>query len=458
MNNFGLGRTTNRNSENIENFKLNREINLFSNSNKNILEDRDMFNQFSNISENIDITSFNLNDSYGMPIHNGQIMNNKKSLLSNPYIIENNEKNNFVASSSTFDTNDMYAELEIDNKNNMSNNKINNDDMLNMAYNNINLLDENHNSKCIVEENILEFEYKYIKEKKDKIRVDVSSPYALAYLWKIIILLSKNPTSDKILQTFRLKNKEEIITEVKKNSNVFDEYGNLRISIPENFNKTINISFIKKIEEIYKVKIEQNTNLDENIIEINLDYNFELEIPKKYNPEIIINYLSDYRENRIKFLKLNNIPVSLIVDKQNDIVNIEIPFNGNTVLGFIYNTNQRLLESIPYDLILLDKEPDHLIKELIIPKINKNKKSKYSKKFEELFNKVHLGEIIYGNLYNLDINTNLGISINIVDENLENKYKLESSYENIVINHRCFYYIKNKKIVNKILSCGIIDY
>ena len=70
MNNFGLGRTTNRNSENIENFKLNREINLFSNSNKNILEDRDMFNQFSNISENIDITSFNLNDSYGMPIHN----------------------------------------------------------------------------------------------------------------------------------------------------------------------------------------------------------------------------------------------------------------------------------------------------------------------------------------------------------------------------------------------------
>jgi len=189
MNNFGLGRTTNRNSENIENFKLNREINLFSNSNKNILEDRDMFNQFSNISENIDITSFNLNDSYGMPIHNGQIMNNKKSLLSNPYIIENNEKNNFVASSSTFDTNDMYAELEIDNKNNMSNNKINNDDMLNMAYNNINLLDENHNSKCIVEENILEFEYKYIKEKKDKIRVDVSSPYALAYLWKIIILL-----------------------------------------------------------------------------------------------------------------------------------------------------------------------------------------------------------------------------------------------------------------------------
>ena len=53
---------------------------------------------------------------------------------------------------------------------------------------------------------------------------------------------------------------------------------------------------------------------------------------------------------------------------------------------------------------------------------------------------------------------NYNISINIVDENLENKYKLESSYENIVINHRCFYYIKNKKIVNKILSCGIIDY
>ena len=216
MDKFTSGRTTNRNSENIENFKLNREINLFRNTNENVLEDRDMFNQFSNSSENIDITPFNLEDSYGMPIHNSQIMNNKKSLLSNPYIVENNEKNNFVANSNAFDNLEMYEELEIDNKNNLKDKNIDDDNMLNMAYNNNMNLNNEKEKKCIIEENILEFEYEMIKNKNSKIKVDISSPYALAYLWKIIILLTKNPTTNKLLQTFRIKNKEQIINETKR--------------------------------------------------------------------------------------------------------------------------------------------------------------------------------------------------------------------------------------------------
>ena len=131
--------------------------------------------------------------------------------------------------------------------------------------------------------------------------------------------------------------------------------------------------------------------------------------------------------------------------------------NDNIILGFIYNTSQKLLNKIPYDFIILDKEPDYLIKELIIPKINKSKKTKYSENFEELFSKVHLGEIIYGNLYNLDINTKLNINLNIL--NYKYNYKnLKKSYENITINHRCYYYIKNKLIPEKILANGIINY
>ena len=61
---------------------FNREIDLYKNNNTSniqILNDRDMFNKFSNTNESIDTTSFNLTDSYGMPIPGGSTTNNKKS-------------------------------------------------------------------------------------------------------------------------------------------------------------------------------------------------------------------------------------------------------------------------------------------------------------------------------------------------------------------------------------------
>ena len=87
-----------------------------------------------------------------------------------------------------------------------------------------------------------------------------------------------------------------------------------------NFNRTVNINFIKKIDEIYKIFIKENNDLENNTIEINLEYNFELEIPINYNPKIVIDYLDGYKLNRIKFIKLENVPVSLIVNKENDLV------------------------------------------------------------------------------------------------------------------------------------------
>ena len=51
-----------------------REMDIYKtkpNSNIQILNDRDMFNKFSNSNDSIDTSSFNLSDSYGMPIQGG---------------------------------------------------------------------------------------------------------------------------------------------------------------------------------------------------------------------------------------------------------------------------------------------------------------------------------------------------------------------------------------------------
>ena len=84
------------------------------NSNVQILNDREMFNKFSNTNETIDTSSFNLTDSWGMPVQGGHTTNNKKSLLSTPYITESNNKNNWVSSSTIWNQNDMYAEIDFD--------------------------------------------------------------------------------------------------------------------------------------------------------------------------------------------------------------------------------------------------------------------------------------------------------------------------------------------------------
>ena len=79
MNNKFQPRSDRRNNS-VENFNLNRGMDISSKNEKNldVLNDRDMFFRFSNGNEQIDMSIFKHNDNFGMPLFNPQIMNNKK--------------------------------------------------------------------------------------------------------------------------------------------------------------------------------------------------------------------------------------------------------------------------------------------------------------------------------------------------------------------------------------------
>ena len=441
-----------------------REMDLYKNnstSNIQILNDRDMFNKFSNTNENIDTSSFNMTDSYGMPVQGGSTTNNKKSLLSTPYMMETNNKNNWVASSTGWNQNDMYAELEVD-KNNITKHSINSeknkDIVLEMAYNN-NLSGVNENNGiCKIESDCLGFEYELTKQKEKEIVVDISSPFALAYIWKTLILLSKNPSTDKIVKMLGIKNKDSIVSDMKRHAEVFEDSGKLEIKFPTILGQTTNTNFIKKIEDIYKILITLDQENYENIVTLNLEWNFLLEIPFYYQPKIITDYLIGYTKAKTKFIELTDVPIFLMVNTEKNIVCIEIPFASNMILGFIYTSNRELVNTISYEFITKPKKPEVLVKKLIIPKLNRNKKSIYSKNFKEVLNQIHLGEVIYGSMHQVDILISMGLSIGVSKEISKNKYEIIKTFDNITINHQCFYYVKNTNIPNKILSTGMISY
>ena len=474
MNNYANFNSNPNGQDNLSNSNINlafgREIDLYKNKSKpniQVLNDRDMFNKFSNTNESIDTSSFNLSDSYGMPIQGGNTSNNKKSLLSTPYIMESNDKTNWVSSSTTWDQNDMYAELELDSNKNLSkhatqfkgNKNPEQEIMLEMAYNNnISGVTED-NGLCKIESDVLSFEYELTKQKQKDIVVDVSSPFALGYIWKTLILLTKNPSTDKFVKMLGIKSKDSIVSDMKKHADVFDDCGKLEILIPSNsMGQTANTNFINKIEEIYKISIIPTDDTYENIAIFNLNYNFALEIPFYYQPKITTDFLIGYQKAKTKFLELIDVPVFLMIDRTNELVCIEIPCASNMILGFIYTPDRELVEKIPYELITQVKKPDHLIKKLVIPKLNRNKKSNYSKNFKEVLNQVHLGEIVYGTMYQVDIIVSMALSIGVSKEIPHNKYEIVKSFDNITINHKCFYYIKNINIPNKILSTGMISY
>jgi hypothetical protein len=256
--------------EMIKDYKLNREMNVYDRRDKKseFLEDRDLFNKFSNVYEQLDISNFpsvsNDNEyNLGMPIYNTQIFNNKKSLLSTPFMTES-DNTKFKSINYTLDNNDMYEEIDFGN---ISNIKTNNPDIVNTKIDNFNdIAYNNNNSKniliCKVEKEIAEFEYIINMNKKLDFLVDVSSPYALGYVWKVLILLCKNPSLDKLLKLLNVKNKDYLINDMKNNSSLFEKNGNIEIIIPTESSQVINSNFIIKIEDAYKIKI---VNSDKNI-------------------------------------------------------------------------------------------------------------------------------------------------------------------------------------------------
>jgi hypothetical protein len=472
--------TNNNDLKNLSNsnmtFAFGREIDLNKNNpntNIQILNDRDMFNKFSNTNETIDTTSFNLTDSYGMPIQGGSTSNNKKSLLSTPYIMETNNKNNWVATTTSWNPEASFAELKQDkNKFNQNaeyigagkdfnNNYEREQNSLEMAWNNnLTGLDVNgDNGLCKIEMDCLGFEYELTKQKQKDIVVDVSSPFALGYVWKTLILLSKNPSTDKFVKMLGIKNKDTIIMDMKRHAEVFEDSGKLEISIPVNSTgQTPNTNYIDKIESIYKISIVPDYQTDANISRIKLDWNFLLELPFFYQPKVVIDYLIGYTKAKTKFLELTDVPIFLLVDKIKNIVCVEIPCSSNMTLGFIYTPTRQLVQSIQYDLITQTKKPMVLAKKLIIPKLSRSKKSIYSKNFKDVLNQVHLGEVIYGTLYQVEILMSMSLSIGVSKEIPKNTYEINKTFDEITINHECFYYIKNDFLPNKILSTGMIRY
>ena len=331
--------------------------------------------------------------------------------------------------------------------------------MLEMAYNN-NLAGVNEdNGICKIESDCLGFEYELTKQKQKEIVVDVSSPFALGYVWKTLILLSKNPSTDKLVKMLGIKNKDSIVSDLKRHAEVFEDCGNLEIKLPTNFSgQTANVNLINKIEDTYKISIIPDNDMHENVATCSLDWNFLLEIPFYYQPKIITDYLVGYSRAKTKFLELTDVPIYLMVDKKNNFVCIEIPCASNMILGFIYTPDRELVGTIPYEFISEPKKPEVLAKKLIIPKLNRNKKSVYSKNFKEVLNQVHLGEIVYGTMYQINIIASMGLSIGVSKEVSTDRYQIDKSFDNITINHKCFYYVKNLNIPNKILSTGMITY
>jgi hypothetical protein len=392
----------------IDSIRIEQKDNVFTN-------ERDLFNQNSNGNyENLDFSHFKVNDyELGMPLHNPTILRNKKSLLSKPLMQQENniipvENNNFT---------DEYYSIKTDN--------------------------EEKN----IEKGIVEYEYTYnINNKKSFF--NINTPFSLSYVWKTLVLLSKYPTNQKLLDMLNIKNKNLILQSMKDNCDLFNQYSKINISIPLEY--TINQDYINKLNNIFNINIfnrDHNLliNSNEEVIMINLETNYSLSLPCYYNPKIIINNLIN-QKIKTKFIKLENI--YSYVNFDNNEINIEIPLLNNTIIGFIYNNYKQNINEINYDKLLNDKPINTKINNFIFPKFTTNKFTDYGYKFNELLNDFHMGEIIYGKLFKLVINQCLDLNININSNNSINNIKNINDINLININHSNFFYIKeNKKII-----------
>jgi hypothetical protein len=427
-----------------ENIGLNREVLFNKETNKNFLNDRDMFFRISNNTEDIDTTDNKFCDYSGMPIKNMQILNNKKNLINNPYIYEKKNEGSKISCMNEFNStnqefsiiNENYEELEAE--------------IMNL-----------NDSIDLMEKDIVNQEYtSNINNKKI---FNVFSPFSLAYLWKSIILLSKNPTTDKLLTMLGFKKKEVLLNDMKNHSELIKNIILVNCQLPATDN-IINTTFINKIEEIYNIKVSQNNdnqntenqnNEKDNKFKFELHFNYTLQIPELYKPEIISGKLKD-NINKIKFIKLINVPVSIQIINDNVLIEADFIYNK---IGFTFKKDENNIDKIDYDILLKDKDYNTIAKMIIFPKLNKKIRNNYGKKFT--LDKLHLGEVLYGKMYNMDIisNLNLEIAVNNLVDNIDYNTKKNIRYiDEIILNHKLFFYIKDKTINNRIICSGLINY
>jgi hypothetical protein len=285
---------------------------------------------------------------------------------------------------------------------------------------------------------------------------NVFSPFSLAYLWKSIILLSKNPTTDKLLTLLGFKKKEVLLNDMKNHSDLIKEMILVNCELPATDN-IINTTFINKIEDIYNIKVNQNNDNQNNNekFKFELHFKYTLQLPAIYRPDIISGKLKN-NINKIKFIKMINVPVSLQI--VNDNVLIEADFIENKI-GFIFKKDENNIDKIDYDILLKEKDYNTIANIFIFPKLNKKIRNNYGKRFT--LDKLHLGEVLYGKMYNMDINTNLNLELvvnNLVNNIDYNSKKNIRHIDEIILNHKLFFYIKDKNINNRIICSGLINY
>ena len=181
--------------------------------------------------------------------------------------------------------------------------------------------------------------------------------------------------------------------------------------------------------------------------------NYEIKIPHFYNPSITNNYLIGYLNTKIKFIKLSNVYsfINITPDK----VYIEFPLSHEEpiFMGIIYHKNKTNTDSVIYEELLEQKTLNYLIKTLTIPKISLKKMSNYSKKFGDVLKKIHLGEVIYGKTYDIEIIQDVNFDISVNDDVKYKQHNIQNNIEEITINHSCYFYVKE---FGKICCSGII--
>jgi hypothetical protein len=280
------------------------------------------------------------------------------------------------------------------------------------------------------------------------------SPYLLSYLIYSTILLSKNPSTDALLEIYKFKSKDIAINEMKEMSESVCKYGNVSYVIPENAGN--NTTFVNKIKDIFNINISHykpNQGQESNKCIIYANFDFKLGIPVYYNPEVI-----SYK-NR-KFIKMSNVILSYQYMPQENIGCIEILLHTYK-LGFIFNKGGLGglggIEGLgglggPASLRVMMQNKEHSVVStiMLIPNISTTIKDCYYN-----VNKlptVHLGELINGVMLKSNIFLNTSIEMDIIPVGNGNS-KVNKVVSKTVINFKqYYYYIKDDK--NNVIYCS----
>ena len=259
--------------------------------------------------------------------------------------------------------------------------------------------------------------------------------------------MSKNPSTDALLEIYNFKSKDFAISEMKELSDNVSKYGNVSYVIPGTAGNT---TFINKIKDIFNIDItyyNQEQDKEQRFI-IYANFDFKLGIPLYYNPEVI-NY-----KNK-NFIKISNVMLSYNHLPQENIGCIEVLMH-NYKLGFIFNKGNDVNINSDGALKAIMQNKDYSIMSsiMLIPNISNNIKDYYYN-ISKLSN-LHLGELVNGIMLKPNIFLNTSLEIDIIPVEKNNNHSSKKVISKSVINFKhYYYYIKDDK--NNIIYCGVYN-